>query len=298
MNFEYSTVYIDGKRRKIGSIINGNSMMNTIEIDGVNSGIGGIFFKDGKVECVKIRSLKDTLNIIRRAVRDDDYDFLLIPRKNNWITQGMYEEYMKEFNDVSIGECLDLIAYIGNWSFKDEEILECYDKIKNTKSDIRVFLNKLSKISDIGIELKIIKAILDKVECIKENKQEKYIMYIKDMIDIRFNHVIYTDLLSEKVEIYRGIENLKDVHEVIEYLSYRGVSDLLNIRGRNKRHYLGYDEGVEGLIYIDRKGNTREIKKKEFTKKLDKKLWNEGFLVKIDLDKDRLMKIDRDTFEV
>lgn len=58
--------------------------------------IGGILFKNRNPEFVIVKSLNDTLDLIRRVVVGNDYDLVLLARRENW--GNIYSHYLNRFS--------------------------------------------------------------------------------------------------------------------------------------------------------------------------------------------------------
>ena len=98
VSFIEDTIYLNEKKHH-AKVREDIGLVNTIEIDGKDMNIGGILFKNRNPEFVIVKSLNDTLDLIRRVVVGNDYDLALLARRENW--GNIYSHYLNRFKDIS-----------------------------------------------------------------------------------------------------------------------------------------------------------------------------------------------------
>lgn len=270
VSFIEDTIYLNEKKyhAKVREDI---GLVNTIEIDGKDMSIGGILFKNRNPEFVIVKSLNDTLDLIRRVVVGNDYDLALLARRENW--GNIYSHYLNRFKDISTSEYLDLITYIEMINFEDEFFEECYNNIRSTDINIKPLLKLIYGLGAyLGDILKFLNIILIRLsDGYKQNEIDKYIKDIEDIFNIRMNCLRYRKLSYKMERLANGIEELGNMKAILEFLreesadnlSYIiGIEDVVDIENYSFRDMVDKYKVLDGdpVILIDIDENIKIVK--------------------------------------
>lgn len=194
--------------------------------------IKAIFISKDNVKYIESEDIFGELDILRRIVRDDNYDLVITSPKGYHI-QDIIERYLMTFKDVSMAEYLDLVAFLEDWEYNNDNIefsesefyvdgLESYDRLRKSKVNPKDVLELLEPLYEKSFQLHVVSSRIELLSVIltRDDITDEGLEKLKHLINLMV-YQLWIDVFDVD-----AIKVAKDFNEVLEIMRRCKASDI------------------------------------------------------------------------